>query len=527
MDSQDSFAIVAETKEEMDMKLKLLKLQKSISGYDDNNKHEKCPFENTVNLTDQQQYENGSYVYQGILIPPEKQQLYDYNLKFQRDRETVPQHLRGCICEDRPCMKLCCKVDEYYDDTGNTSKCEKITQEMKVTWQLPIQLKNGTTNVVNLFNHFTTQVGLPCWMPEALDYNIDDWILQEDGILYFATDQSCLDTLNYCYSPRLSDDSSEYILTPFSCQTENLASWQLLLNTYAMAISVLFLIPTILVYLVLKELRENLCGKLLICYLLSLTMAYAIISFISISKLTFDVITCSFLGFTSYFFFMATFLWLSVLCYDIWKNFKGTNVELSPTKNSKQFILYSLYVWLSAGLATFCIIYIQLSPTVDDIYKPGIDGEMCSLDTKKWSAALYFYGPILVILLFNFATFVYMTARIYKVRRNVERITVREKFFQENAIVLLRLFLIMGISWLFDIVSYCMRENEDWDFMFVLSDFANAIQGIFIFLLFVLKPNVWKLLKKRFQKDSANKPRSSVSPSTTTKFIFPTSRRTN
>ncbi|XP_065360901.1 G-protein coupled receptor Mth2-like [Calliphora vicina] len=481
----------------------------AISGHD-----EKCPFENTVNLTDQQKYENGSYVYQDILIPPEKQDLYDYNLKFERVLEAVAEHLRGCVCEDRPCMKLCCKVDEYFDDTGNMSKCEKITQEMKVSWKLPIQLENGKTKVANIFKYFTTQVGLPCWMPEALDDSLDSWMLQENGTLYIDTDKSSHDTLNYCYSPRWSDVSSEYTLTPFTCSSVNQGSWQLLLNTYAMAISVSFLIPTILVYLVLKELRENLRGKLLICYLFSLTMGYGIISFINISELSFDVIPCSFLGFTCYFFSMAAFLWLSVLCYDIWKNFKETYMQLNPRNNSKQFILYSLYVWLSAGLATFCIIYIELSPTVDDIYKTGIGGEICWLDTEKWSAAIYFYGPNLVILLFNFATFGHITARIYKVRRNVARITLSDKFFQENAIVILRLFLIMGISWLFDIVSYCMRENEDWDFLFVFCDFANAIQGILIFWLFVMKPNVLKLLKKRFQKDSADKARSSVSKST-------------
>lgn len=63
-----------------------------------------------------------------------------------------------------------------------------------------------------------------------------------------------------------------------------------------MAISVIFLIPTILVYLALKELRGNLRGKLLICYLLSLTMGYAIISFINASGLHFSYIPCSILG---------------------------------------------------------------------------------------------------------------------------------------------------------------------------------------------------------------------------------------
>ncbi|XP_065360014.1 G-protein coupled receptor Mth2-like [Calliphora vicina] len=475
---------------------------------------EKCPFENTVNLTDQHKYENGSYVYEGILIPPEKQQLYDYHLKFLKARETVPEHLRGCVCEDRPCVKLCCKVDEYFEDTGNKSKCEKITPDMQVSWKLPIERENGKSKIVNLFKHFTPQVGLPCRMPEALDDKLDDWMLLENGTLYIATDKSSLNTLNYCYSPHLPEDSMEYVLTPFSCPIVNVGSWKMLLNTYAMIISVLFLIPTILVYLVLKELRGNLRGKLLICYLFSLTMGYAIISFVTVSNLIFDVIPCSLLGFTSYFFFMAAFLWLSVLCYDIWKNFKETNVELNSRKNRKQFIVYSLYAWLSAGLATFCIIYIQLSPNIDEIYKPGIGVEMCFLNTEKWSAAIYFYGPNLVILLFNFVTFGHVTARIYKVRRDMARISHKEKFYQENAIVILRLFLIMGISWLFDIISYCMREYEEWDFLFVFSDFGNAIQGILIFSLFVLKPNVLKLLNKKFQKDP-DMPRRSVCTSTT------------
>ncbi|XP_065361907.1 G-protein coupled receptor Mth2-like [Calliphora vicina] len=494
----------------------------ATSALDDNN-YEKCDFENTVNLTDQQKYENGSYVYQGILIPTEKQHLYDYHLKFLRARETVPQHLRGCVCEDRPCMKLCCKDDEYFNDTGNTSKCEKLTAEMKVSWQLPIELKGGKTKIVNIFKHFTIQVGLPSEKIKAIDNTVEKWMLQWNGILYILTEQTGLDTLNYCYSPRLRDNSSEYILSPFSFQIENLLTWRLLLNTYAMAISVLFLIPTILVYLVLKELRGNMSGKLLICYLSSMTMPYAIISSINIFKLRLDVLPCSFLGFTSYFFFMAAFLWLSVLCFDIWRNFKESYVELNSKRNRKQFILYSLYAWLSAGLATFCIIYIQLSPNIDEIYKPGIGVEMCWLNTEKWSAAVYFYGPNLAILLFNFVTFGYLTARIYKVRRNIARISHKEKFFQENAIVILRLFLIMGISWLFDIISYCMREYEEWDNFFVLSDFVNAIQGVLIFSLFVLKPKVLKLLKKRFQKDPANMPQSSVCTVTTNFSILQSS----
>ncbi|XP_046808536.1 uncharacterized protein LOC111687899 [Lucilia cuprina] len=465
---------------------------------DEENNEEICPYQNTVNLTNLEKYENGSYLYEDILIPPEKQNFYDYHLKFLRKRVSVPRHLRGCVCENKPCIKLCCEKDEYLNDKGNTSKCEKITSEMTVQWILPLLGEYDKVETANILEHFTLQVGLPCREPEALDKTLDEWILKKNGSLYISSDGSELDTLDYCYSPHLDEDSNEYILTPFSCPILNIGSWQLYLNTYAMTISVVFLIPTILVYLVLKELRGNLRGKLLISYLISLTVGYTIITFINISSLKFDIIPCSILGFTCYFFFMAAFLWLGVLCFDIWRNFGETSIELNSAKNQLQFIYYSLFAWLGAGLATFCAICIELSTTVDEIYKPGIGVEMCWLNTEKWSAAIYFYGPNLVILIFNFVTFSHITTKIYKVRRDVARMTHKEKFFQENAIVILRLFLIMGISWLFDIISYCVREYENWEIVFVFSDFANAIQGILIFSLFVLKPKILKLLKKRF-----------------------------
>lgn len=146
---------------------------------DNANMSTKCPYENTVNLTNHQRYENGSYLYEGLIIPPEKQQFYDYRLNLLREKESAPLHLRGCVCEKRPCLKLCCEKDEYFDYTGNTSKCEKITSDMNVSWELPLLLQSGKSEMKNIFKHFTTQVVVTCEQQDNL-YAIDnDWILKE------------------------------------------------------------------------------------------------------------------------------------------------------------------------------------------------------------------------------------------------------------------------------------------------------------------------------------------------------------
>ena len=84
-------------------------------------------------------------------------------------------------------------------------------------------------------------------------------------------------------------------------------------------------------------------------------------------------------GFTCYFFFMSAFLWLGVLCHNISVNLKTSNVEYY---NVNPFIMYSLFVWLCAGLATLALIIIQNFTNIDEIYKPDIGTEWCWLNSK-------------------------------------------------------------------------------------------------------------------------------------------------
>lgn len=158
-----------------------------------------------------------------------------------------------------------------------------------------------------------------------------------------------------------------------------------------------------------------------------------------------------FTGFTCYFFFMSTYLWLSVLCYHICRNFKETNIELRSQGSQMKFLIYCLYVWSVATIATAIVVYIQLYTDLDDNLKPGIGNNKCWLQSKyfkkfqnfkffhiniitaeKWAAAIYFFGPNLLILLLNCVTFIHITIKIYKVRRGIGRATNNDRFFQEK-----------------------------------------------------------------------------------------------
>jgi hypothetical protein len=52
----------------------------------------------------------------------------------------------------------------------------------------------------------------------------------------------------------------------------------------------------------------------------------------------------------------------------------------------------------------------------------------------------------------------------------------------------------MGVSWIMDIISFWTGGSA---YFWIIPEIINICTGILVFVLFVLKPNVWKLLKGR------------------------------
>lgn len=60
-------------------------------------------------------------------------------------------------------------------------------------------------------------------------------------------------------------------------------------------------------------------------------------------------------------------------------------------------------------------------------------------------------------------------------------------------ILYLRLFLVMGVAWSMEVIS--LMSNSP---IFLLTDICNTLQGVFIFILFVMTRRVLRLIKERF-----------------------------
>lgn len=105
------------------------------------------------------------------------------------------------------------------------------------------------------------------------------------------------------------------------------------------------------------------------------------------------------------------------------------------------------------------------------------------------------------------------TWRLTKVESNSDyRITPRAQRNSSNFKVVLKIFVIMGVTWFSElfgfILSWIYGRNKVWKF-FVLNDVINLLQGVFIFIVLVCKSSVFSQLwpglnKNREKKISIN-----------------------
>uniref|UniRef100_A0A1I8NK33 Methuselah N-terminal domain-containing protein n=1 Tax=Musca domestica TaxID=7370 RepID=A0A1I8NK33_MUSDO len=126
-------------------------------------------------------YDNGSYSYQNIIIPKANVSIYEYRLEFLDTRRPVPGHPRACVCGPRHhgkyCIKLCCEPGEFYNETSLS--CMEIPRYQNVPSEMTIMAEDYEQKLVNVFQKFTYQVGLPCDKPKVLSSDLDTWDILE------------------------------------------------------------------------------------------------------------------------------------------------------------------------------------------------------------------------------------------------------------------------------------------------------------------------------------------------------------
>merc|ERR1712156_1366824 len=114
------------------------------------------------------------------------------------------------------------------------------------------------------------------------------------------------------------------------------------------------------------------------------------------------------------------------------------------------------------------------------------------------SKAVWFYLPIGVLLFINAIMFSLTVKEICcldRQRRQFGIISGKRSLEIDRFLLFLKLFLGMGMMWIFEIIAGIFDDHVD-ESAWYLTDVFNMLQGFYIFIIFVCKRNVYDAILK-------------------------------
>ncbi|CAH1102868.1 unnamed protein product [Psylliodes chrysocephalus] len=277
----------------------------------------------------------------------------------------------------------------------------------------------------------------------------------------------------YCLTTIESRNIEVYILCNENDSFEEMSR---LINTILCLISVFFIILTVFVYFLIPEPFE-LQEIILIHSISGLALGYISMAIINLAGYL-PAGFCHGLAYLMYVSFLYSFFWLNILCFHIWKNVMHFE-SLERIKYWK--IIYHIYGICSPFLALCWVILLNhAQPEGLDNIHPGIGGSICWFQSLR-ETAIFFYGPITVLLILNIVFFVWTAAELWQRSKNCPK----TKVLKYRLRLYMKLFFIMGITWILEIVSAAFHDSKiRW--IWIITDIFNALQGFVIFLILVV-----------------------------------------
>nr|XP_044250755.1 probable G-protein coupled receptor Mth-like 3 [Drosophila takahashii] len=366
-----------------------------------------CDFYDTVDISAGEKLTNGSYLFEGLLIPVCLWSEYDYKLLPGGSKESVGRHVRGCVCKLRTCIRFCC-LENHKTLNGVCHGDMTMDEINKIDPYVNVTFSNGTVAKKHFKEDLILQYDLPKPCENEMHYIdhemlFNDFTLFENGTFLLHFGNIFIEKREYClqHVKTLGDD---FRIMPHFCPlfVEESKIWE----TLAMIISLISILLTISVYYFLKK-AQNVLDKCFICCMVCLFL-YHLISFLNFWNLSTDL--CSLAAYLSYYSFISLFLWLSIISLHLWNTFNGSNFLTNRFLPENQFLAYNTYVWGIAAILSG-ITFIADNVVENEDWNPGMGHGVCFIASWGYAIWLYLNGPILLLITLNVTMFI-RTARI-------------------------------------------------------------------------------------------------------------------
>lgn len=142
----------------MDVRLFLLVSLSSV-GWTSAIKDLPCHFFDSKNITGGIKQSDDSIIFDGIIYPNDQYATVNYELNKGKNTVVTP-YIRGCTCNIKPCLRLCCPLGKIHKKENGTMVCRD--HEAARNFKSEVLHDNNETKILNLDDHFAYVDGHPC-----------------------------------------------------------------------------------------------------------------------------------------------------------------------------------------------------------------------------------------------------------------------------------------------------------------------------------------------------------------------------
>ncbi|CAG9767913.1 unnamed protein product [Ceutorhynchus assimilis] len=437
----------------------------------------------------------------------------DYCLDNTEDNREV---IRVCtddfrLCESTKCIHKCCPDGQSF---VNGSVC-KPTYVYGVNLSFSENIDQNDDFVI--VHGYTGKIYL---QPLSWDFNLDSmgvFRLFDEKIgneIYEATEET------YCIE-HATKNGIEYGHRLFRMYPKTQIEEKYFINGYVMIVSTVFLILTIMFYICFGE-TKKLFGKTLVSFSVCLALNFLVLiySTFNLDDIKEKLEVCYTLGFLLLYGEFGTFLWLKLLCFDIYYTFGSGKVQNKPSNSHlKRFWFYSLYGWGLALVLTIIPLILFFTDILPEPIQIMMGFTRCAIERENGNYAdlLFRTVPVTILQIINLVLFYRTVKCCIDVKNEIRKMTDNNqhgrnnKFLvnKERFMLVTKLSVIMGLSYIFEVVSsfYEFNQTRPTKYLEIVWDIINCLQGVFIFLIFICKKKMFDKLKsnagvKRLRKIS-------------------------
>ncbi|XP_046853696.1 adhesion G-protein coupled receptor G6-like isoform X2 [Xenia sp. Carnegie-2017] len=235
------------------------------------------------------------------------------------------------------------------------------------------------------------------------------------------------------------------------------------------ALSLIGLILTIIVVLMLRELRNLVPNQILVNFCIALSLTLIVFLAAGERSRTASFVACRVAAIALHYFLLAALFWMTVEAFNMYLAF----VKVFSISNPSCFIKRCFIFAWGCPLA---IVIITVATSLDQYG----DNTFCRL--KGVPFIIGFFTPTVIIIFFNLVAFLCIIRSLYNSGNNVtsnQKISGFTRARQGIAIMVL-----LGLTWIFGILAI---DDAKRVFQYLFAIF-NTLQGffVFLFLLFFL-----------------------------------------